>query len=370
MTTVVVAGALANKPSNGGGAWTRLSWLLALRALGCEAWFFEQADRGDPEALAFFDLATAQLGLESHAILLERSGRRIAGSTADPYTVAREADLLVNHSGHLRIASLRKAFARALYLDLDPGYTQAWHAQGLDVGLAGHDFYFTVGANLGRAECSIPTGGLDWHATRQPVPLDWWRVARGGAHECFTTVASWRGPYGSVEVDGRTLGGKAHEFRRFVELPRRAEQRFELALDIDPSDAADAARLRDNGWRLVDPRAVAADPLLYRDYVARSGAEISISQSVYVATESGWFGDRSARYLAAGKPVLAQDTGLLRTLPTGQGLVTFTTLDEAVAGASAIASEYETHASAARTLAEEYFDGTVVVRRVLEAVLP
>jgi hypothetical protein len=370
VTRVVVAGPLASKPRNGGGAWSRLSWVLGLRQLGCDAWFIEQIDRAhcSGEALETFDRAIEQLGLADRALLVDEDARALRGD-ADVAELCDGADLLVNHSGHLR-RELAGRCRRRVYFDGDPGFTQIWHAnENAGPRLEGHHLYYTVGTNVGRPGCSIPTGDIEWRPIRQPVPLDWWPVANG-ASRSFTTIGSWRGPYGPVEHEGRTYGLKVHEFRRFVELPQRTPQTFELALDIDPAEERDLVLLREHGWRLVDPRAVAGDPLAYRAYVQSSGAEFSVAQAVYVETASGWFSDRTARYLAAGKPVLVQDTGFGDDLPVGEGLVAFRTLADAVAGAEGIAADYERHARAARALAEERFDAVKVIRAVLEDAAP
>ncbi len=159
-----------------------------------------------------------------------------------------------------------------------------------------------------------------------------------------------------------------HEFRKFIELPARAPGRFELALAIHPADARDLGLLHQHGWQLVDPQQVAADPLRFRQYIQGSHAEFSVAQGIYVDTASGWFSDRTVRYLASGKPVLVQDTGFSRHLPVGEGLLSFRTLDEAVAGAECIARDYERHCHAARAVAEAYFDSDLVLSRLSEAI--
>jgi hypothetical protein len=256
---------------------------------------------------------------------------------------------------------------RKAYVDLDPGFTQFWHASG-DAGarLDGHDFYFTVGENIGTRSCPIPTGGIRWRPTRQPVVLDHWPVSTEGDRRRFTTVATWRGSYGPVEYGGKIFGLKVHEFRKFIELPERVPHAFELALDIHPAEEKDLDLLDRHGWRLVDPKAAVPDPGAFRRYVQGSGAEFSVAQGVYVETASGWFSDRTVRYLASGKPALVQDTGFGRNYPVGEGLVAFRTPGEAVAGARRIGRDYEEHCRAARALAEEYFDSDIVLGRFVE----
>jgi hypothetical protein len=382
-TTVVVSGAIANKYLNGGEAWVRLSWALGLRKLGFRVYFVEQIGRDTCidaagnvasfercENLTYFKQVTEQFGLGGSSALIYEDGERVYGpSYADLLGIVEAADLLINISGQLTLELLVRRLRRKTYIDIDPGFTQFWHAAG-DTGLRleGHDFYFTIGENIGAPFCAIPTGDILWRRTRQPVVLENWPPSREGEPDRFTTVASWRGPYGRVEYGGKTFGLKLHEFRKFIELPGRARPGFEIALDIHPDEERDLELLHRHGWRLVDPKVVAPDPEAFRRYVGTSGAEFSVAQGIYVETESGWFSDRTVRYLASGKPALVQDTGFGRNIPTGEGLVAFRTLDEAIRGAARIANDYEGHCRAARALAEEYFDSDTVLGQLIEEV--
>jgi hypothetical protein len=180
-------------------------------------------------------------------------------------------------------------------------------------------------------------------------------------------VASWRGAFGPIRHGDRAFGIKAHEWRRFRDVPALApSHRFEAALAIHDADGRDRDALGESGWILEDPAARAGSPEAFRDYVAGSDAEFSVAQGVYVGTRSGWFSDRSARYLAAGRPVLVQDTGFGRVIPEGEGVVAFATLADAVRGVESIAADYATHARAARDLAESHFDSDRVLGRMLE----
>jgi hypothetical protein len=190
------------------------------------------------------------------------------------------------------------------------------------------------------------------------------QAAAGGRR--FTSVASWRGPFAPIEYEGVTYGLRVHEFRRFAELPRRCQEQFEVALDIHEAETADLELLRANGWLLADPSVEAADPLAYRDYVQRSKAELMIAKGMYVKSRSGWFSDRSICYLASGRPVVAQETGFSDRYPTGEGLLSFEDLDDAVAAVEQVAGDERRHARAARRLAEEHFDSDRVLRRLLQ----
>jgi hypothetical protein len=198
--------------------------------------------------------------------------------------------------------------------------------------------------------------------------LDEWPTSAAGDHQRFTTVASWRGAYGSLTVHGTSYGLKVHEFRRFVAVPRSIPQRVEIALDIHPGDVRDRDLLLDHGWHLVDPRENAGDPESYRAYLAQSGGEFSVAQGIYVGTRSGWFSDRTACYLACGKPVVVQDTGFGDSYPVGEGLLAFSTGSEAIRAAECIALDYQRHSRAARALAERYFDSDVVLSAILRVL--
>jgi len=259
--------------------------------------------------------------------------------------------------------------ALALRRYLVTGVVLADISAGVALGLAeifdGHQLHFTVGENIGRPGCEVPTCGLDWIPTRQPVALEQWPPA--GPGEGLTTVASWRGPYAPVEYEGETYGLRVHEFRRLRELAAEIDAELTVALDIDPEDEADASALRAGGWNLRDPAEVAADPVAYRAFVQGSQAEVSIAKNVYVRSRCGWFSDRSACYLASGRPVLAQDTGYADNLPTGIGLIPFTSVEDGVAAANEILADWEAHSAAARELAVEYFDSSVVLEGILDA---
>lgn len=364
--TVVVAGALANKAGSGGEAWVRLSWIRGFQRLGFDVWFVEQLDDPTREQLAYFDDVTEAFGLTGRAVLLSADGA-VRGPEADLLATVAESATLINISGHLDAPALFRRFRLRVYVDIDPGFTQSWHQAGIiGAKLDGHDRYATIGERIGEPDCPIPTCGVEWIAVRQPVVLDDWPVVPLTGPFRFTTVGSWRGPFGPVTIEDRTYGLKVHEFRSIIELPTIVSHRFELALDIHRGDEADRRALIANGWQLVDPREVAVDPARFRTYVQGSAAEFSVAQGVYVATSSGWFSDRTVRYLASGRPVLVQDTGFGRLLPTGDGLVGFRSLADAARGADDIVARYDDHAAAARRIAAEYFAAEVVLARFCE----
>lgn len=275
----------------------------------------------------------------------------------------------MNISGHLTFDAVKSLPLCKVFIDEDPGFTQFWHVNGIGgAQLAGHDFHFTLGANIGTPDYAIPSGGFSWRHTRPPVVLAEWPVCAPTSFDRFTTIASWRGAFGPVTHSGKTYGLKCHEFRKYFPLPQRVKQRFEVALQIHPGDQKDLDALLAHGWQIADPKQVAGAPADFRRYVQTSAAEFSVSQGIYVDTNSGWFSDRTVRYLASGRPALVQETGFSRRIRAGTGLLSFRNLDEAAAGAESIVRDYEHHCRAARAVAEDFFDSDKVIRKFVSEI--
>jgi hypothetical protein len=345
---ILVSGALAGGPPQGGATWAVLQYALGFERLGHDVSVIQPVDEASPETIAYLNRIVLEFGLR--ATLLQRG-------QSCPF--APGTDVLINISGMLRDVALESIPIR-VYLDLDPVFNQLWHLQGVDVGLDGHTHYVTVGAR-------VPSCGFEWTPTLPPVVLECWPPGGRIKHDALTTVANWRS-YGPIEHDGVRYGQKAHSLRRFLDLPARSVQRFELALGIDPGEARDLEALAQHGWHLLDPRAVAGTPSSYSDFVRSSRGELGIAKEGYVVSRSGWFSDRSACYLASGRPVLAQDTGFDDRLPTGAGLFAFKTTDDAVVSIEELRRDYGRNARAARAIAEEFLDSDRVLERLLQEV--
>lgn len=376
---IVVGGAMASNPIGSGGyVWAFLQYVLGYRRMGHEVLYVEHLEPkqcideawrpvsfADSENVRHFAALLDRFDLHGRAALLERDGDAHVGlSAADVLEWVDGADVLVNLSGRLHFPAAARAVRRRIYVDLDPGFTQIWQAQyGVDMNLGGHDVYATVGLNVGRPGCPIPTLGLTWHATLPPVVFDEWRPA-AAIGDAYTTVADWRG-YAPVEWQGVWYKQKSDEFVRLIELPRRVAAPLEICLAIHP-DEPDLPRLHANRWRLSDPRLCAADTDVYRDYVRGSRGELSVAKHGYVAGHTGWVSDRTVCYLAAGRPAIVQDTGVADHLPLGDGLLVFDGVDEAAAALEAVEADYARHAGAARQLAIEHFDSARVLTRLLD----
>jgi hypothetical protein len=374
--SVVIAAALAQRPHAGGHTWFAMQYLLGFRRLGWEVLLIDRLDREmcrdaaggacDPRRstqLAYLAETMERFGLADCWTVLLPEGDAAGVPREEARRRVGEADFLLNVMGYLDDDEILAAAPLRVFLDVDPGFGQMWRELGQCDLFAGHDRFVSVGLNVGCPGCAVPDCGLAWIPTLPPVALEAWPVVPGGT--AFTTVASWRGPYDPVEYRGRRYGLRVHEFRRFFALPERTGAEFEIALEIDPAETADLRRLEAGGWAVLDPAVVARDPFAYNRFIGQSGAEFTVAKEIYVATGSGWFSDRSACYLAAGKPVVAQDTGFGAHLPSGEGLIAFDALDGAAAAVEDVIARPERHARAAREIAEEHLAADRVLPRLV-----
>jgi hypothetical protein len=377
--TILFSGMIAADHGQGGATWAVLQYLLGFERLGHKICFVEPlrsssirpagSSLAESKNAAYFREVVKTYGFEDRAALVLDNTDQTVGL---PYSalreIARNCDLLVNVSGMLTDGALIAPIPVRVYLDLDPAFIQLWHlAEHIDMRFAAHTHFVTVGKCIGRDGCDVPTCDLPWIHTFPPVVLDEWLPVETLRNNALTTIANWRG-YGSIQHGGIHFGQKAHSFRQFIRLPQRTSQVFEPALDIHAGETRDLELLAENGWHVLDGRSVVATPAAYRDFVRQSWAEIGIAKSGYVNSKCGWFSDRSASYLAAGRPVIAQETGFSQFLPTGRGLFAFTTEQDVVDAIEAIRADYAAHALAARALAATHFDSDVVLARLLRKV--
>jgi hypothetical protein len=361
---------VAGDPHQGGASWAVLQYVAGLRSLGHEVLLVEPVERQrlDPTGAVAGYFERLPL-LEGEAALL---GKGTIETLGIPYArlseFAAEADLLLNISGMLRDERLLEVIPVRAFLDLDPGFNQVWHVTGNDMGLDLHTHFVTVGQNLGRPGCPIPDCGRTWIPTLPPVALDHWpAVSDAPSRDAFTTIGHWRS-YGSIDHGGIHYGQRAHSLRELIDLPKRSPACFQLALGIHPEETSDLEALRANGWDLVDPDSLAGDPERYAEFIRGSKAELAVAKSGYVASRSGWFSDRSACYLASGRPVVAQETGFGEVLPTGEGLLAFRTAAEGAEAVARVEADLDRHSLAARALAEEHLDARKVLTRLLDEV--
>ncbi|HEY3395233.1 MAG TPA: hypothetical protein VGK58_21205 [Lacipirellulaceae bacterium] len=376
---IILAGSRAQRPGRGGQFWVFLQYLLGFRRLGYDVLYLDALEPDsyvDEQRLScpleeswsvrYFRKVMAEFDLHnSYSLLCDGGTRSIGLSRREVIDRVRRASCLINVMGFLRDEEILAAARRRAFLDIDPGFGQMWRELGLADIFTGHDAYVSVGANVGRPECTVPTCGLRWIATVPPVVLEQWPQCAPRDDGKFTSIITWRGIFGPIEYQGTTYGLRVHEFRKFMELPSRTPQAFELALDIHPDETQDLSLLEQNGWRLVDPSTVAGTPHDYQAYIQSSKAEFGVAKNMYVKTRGGWISDRTVCYLASGKPALVQDTGIRELYPAREGLVMFSNMDEAVEGVERICRDYDAHCRAARRVAEEHFDSDKVLSRLL-----
>jgi hypothetical protein len=386
---LVVLGMMGRTPF-AGVAWQVLQYLEGFRRLGHEVYYVE--DTGDwpydPEQNTITDdcgytvnyLARlmAWCGMQDRwAYCAAAQGGRTYGlAETEVYRLLGRADALVNLTGATVLREEHLRVPTRIYLETDPVLPQIEVAQGRRFTielLAAHTHHFSYGENLGATDCEVPIERFEYLPTRQPVILDWWmsaalpRAALTPAR--FTTIASWQQSGKDIEWnDEQFYWSKHREFLKFLDLPRRTDQSLELALAFpDPAVQRQTAELlASHGWHLADAIALSMDIFPYRDYILGSRGEFTVAKDQNIRLRSGWFSDRSACYLAAGKPVITQDTGFPNILPTGHGLFGFRTAEDVIGAMEAIAADYTAHCRGAHEIAEEFFCAEKVLGTLLE----
>lgn len=380
---VLLAGYLVRCPL-GGYAWQVLHYLAGLRALGFDAYFYEDSDfycgsydpvsgnenMGFENGIAFASDFFSRFGLDDAWMFWDAQSDRCYGTRAQS-----RRDLLASARFTITLAPVtrlpRQAGQRKLFIDIDPGFTQIRAAQGdRSIGelLAEHDLHFTFGENIGRPGCTVPTAGVEWHATRQPIGLDFWQPRPIDSAAAFTTIGRWDENRRDLDFGGDTFAWRKRvEWMKFLDLPQRTGQRFDVALDTD-SVPGDSHLLRAHGWEIRDPIAISRDALRYRDFVRASKGEFTVAKDLNIRLRTGWFSDRAACYLAAGRPVVTQDTGFDTVLPTGNGLFAVHDAAQAAAAIERITGDETGQNAAAREIACQYFEAGAVLSRLVERV--
>jgi len=376
---IVVLGYVVRGPL-GGLAWHHLQYVMGLARLGHNVCFVE--DSGDSEwccydpsrhvsdadptyGLRFATDTFRRVGLDDAWAYYDAHTRRWHGPRADRIVpFCREAELLLNLGGVNPLRPWVRDVPVRVLVDTDPVFTQIHHlTDPVRRDLAEqHTAFFSYAENFGLPGCTVPDDGLAWRPTRQPVVLEAWPLTPVPANGKFTTVMQWDS-YPPREYGGRQYGMKSASFQPYLDLPQRTAATFELAIG-GPTAPMDL--LHANGWSLQNPLDVSRDPWTYQRYLQASRAEFSVAKHGYVTSWSGWFSERSAAYLASGRPVLTQDTGFSQWLPTGDGLLAFATPDEARTGVDAITTHDAHHCRAARDLAEAVFAAPRVLGELID----
>lgn len=369
---IVVTGQMAQYPL-GGVTWFYLHYVLGLARLGHEVWYFEDSGQWpyNPTAdglvegceynVDYLDEVLTRFGLAGRwAYRFPWESQWFGLEAEDRQDVLETADLLVNVSGTLERPWEYRSVRRLAYVDTDPVFTQVKLARGqadFRKLVDAHDVHFTYGE---RESDAVPDTGHRWRATRAPVVISEWGTD-AEPRDAFTTVMNWTS-HNSVEFEGMRFGQKNEEFRDYIDLPGLVEPlTLELALGSGKNQPPPRALLEHKGWQLVNPNDVCPDLDSFRAYTETSKAEWGVAKNGYVRGQSGWFSERSARYLAAGRPVVVQETGFSDVLPVGEGILPFTTPAEAASAIREVERDYDRHASAARAIAEEHFDSDAIL---------
>lgn len=379
MTRVVLAPyRVASQPRAAGHFWVYVQYADALRRAGCDVWWLEEmTKKADP---AKDSVHAAQLrerllpfGLADRLILYRWPAGADTDATDPTYltvtarqaeTVLRTSDLLLNFHYALPAGMLGR-FRRTALVDIDPGLLQLWWANDL-LRVQPHDVYFSIGENVP----SVPQdAGATWVHTPPAVSVDLWPYRFDPTCASWTSVSSWHSST-YVLLDGKILDtNKRLTYLDHLDLPRLSGRSLELATVLSDAEAEDRSLLERNGWSLQDALAVAGDPARYQGYIQSSRGELGLAKPLYVLLGNAWVSDRTACYLASGKPAVVQNTGTSSYLPDGLGLVRFTTPREAAEALAEVDAHYEAHCRAAREIAEAFFSAVPVVTRMLDHAL-
>ena len=365
----------------GGIAWQFLHYLVGLHRLGYDVYYVEDSSREvyDPVLNDITPDATANVDavapfFEAYGFAgrwCYRShgprGRCYGMSHSQLAQLYADADAFLNVTGGQELRDEHLRIPRRVYVETDPVASQIEVAQGNETTireLAGHDTHFTYGENIGTGQCPLPALRFRWQPTRQPVLIDLWRAEPPASARPYTTIATWKNAGRDIIFNGQMYHwSKHHEFLKFIDLPSRARHdRFELALAVEPKTQQ---RLRNHGWSLTHSVKLSRDFDAYRRYIQSSRGEFTVAKDQNIRLRSGWFSDRAACYLAAGRPCIEQDTGFSEVLPIGQGLFSFRSYDEIVLALDAIRRDYPAACRAAAAIADEYFAADQVLASLM-----
>ena len=378
---IIVVGTLASNPY-AGMAWMHMQITAGLHRLGHDVYYFETTSawpydpiretmvRDSDYALPYLKRVAESFGLgDRWAYRRSYADKAWFGlSQTKAEDLLAHADGVLNVAGATRFAEEGLKIGRLVYFGTDPGHHEIAFYNGdesVRALIAEHDDYVTYGENIGSSDCVIPPLPHFRSRTRQPVLLDLWQNGRPSKQE-FTTVCNWKQAGRDITFNAETYQwSKHHEFLKFIDLPQKIDQPIELATGFANLNSKDRNLLEQKGWQLIDAHPFTIDPWPYRDYVCASRGEFTVAKDLNVRLRSGWFSERSACYLAAGRPVVTQDTGFGSVLPLGQGLFAFNTLEDILVALDMINSEYEKHSRAARAIAEEYFAAEIILKKLV-----
>ncbi len=381
---IVVMGFMGSCPI-AGVIWQHVHYIVGLQRLGHEAYYIEDSARIPYNAENFDTSNDYTYAASLLARLANEFGFKDRWSFCARYLpelptaglplkkirqLYKSADAILNICGTQEFNDDLLASDRILYVESDPGVEQIKVDQGVQSTidyLGRHHALFTFGENVGTKTFLVPIHGLKWLPTRQPVVTDLWNTRSGPpAKAVFTSIANWS-TSGLKDITWRGekyLWSKSREFIRFVNAPKVAGEPFELATDI--KDEKTRKRFSKAGWRFRSPHDLSVKYWDYHQYIRRSKAEFTVAKDQYVRLNTGWFSDRSACYLAAGRPVITQETGFTKLYGDCGGLFGFRKLSEIAEAVREINSDYRQHSQAARAIAKEIFEAEKVIASLLD----
>ena len=376
MARVIVGSYAVRFPVGGYLSWV-LQWLVGFQRLGHEVFFVEKSgwrdacydpstdQMGDDcsYGLRALEATLAPFGLDRSWCFVDIAGRYYGMERPRIEQIFTSADLFVDMGTHGSWLSEAQRPGVRILVDGDPGYTQM-RAILDEEDLGDYHHYYSVGCNVGTDQSTVPTMGKDWRPVFDPVVMDMFECGPADPRAAFSTVMAWQS-YRALDFGGRTYGQKDLEFRRFFDLPSRTRVPLEVAVSGPRVPTDEMARA---GWSVENPLARTESVRAFHDYIAASRGEFTVCKNVYVVTNSGFFSDRSAAYLASGRPVVMQDTGLDGRLPSGAGFFAVRTAEEAAAALDEIDTSYEQHSAAARELAADILDTRKVLGTLLDEV--
>ena len=395
---IVVVGSMASNPY-AGMAWMHMQITVGLQRLGHDVYYFETTSTWPYDPVRQMKVCDSEYALPYLARVAESFGlagrwayRRsysdkawVGLSKHQSEDLLATADAVLNVAAATRFAEEGLRVSRLVYFGTDPVYHEISLANGDEDAqtlFEEHVAAVTYGENIGNRDCPVPSLPRLKSKTRQPVLLNLWQSGPPSKQE-FTTVGNWKQDGRDVQYLGNTYyWSKDREFLKFIDLPALTSQPLELATNLAPPitgavrtgeavrargvNADTYSLLKGHGWKLTHAPDFTTDPWTYRDYVCASRGKFTVARDLNVRLRSGWFSERSACYLAAGRPVVTQDTGFGAVLPTGEGLFAFNTMEEIMTAFDAVNSDYDRHSRAARAIAEEYFRAETVLAKVIE----
>ncbi len=374
MARIIVGSWMVRYPLGGNLSWT-LQYLVGLKNLGHDVYLVEKYAYNNScynpvkkvmsNDCSYGTKVVSELlgrfGLTNRWCFVQKGGVYHGLSKQKIKEVFLTADLYIDIGAHNRWAEESSSTLR-VFIDVDPAFTQIkWHNNLVDnVPLPVYDHYYTIGMNVGTEGNEIPTNGIKWKYIYNPVNTHLFSRTLPPANASYTTIMNWQS-YECITYNGISYGQKDIEFEKFMSLPQWVNATLEIA--VHGLNKAKAEMIHNHGWVINAAQEVTSSYDSFCKYLANSKGEFSVCKNVYVATSSGWFSDKSAAYMASGRPVVVQDTGFKTHLPVGKGLFAVNNLDEAQAAIQEIENNYSFHSQKAWEIACEYLEASKVLKK-------